>query len=148
MQTYRTNRGSRRYYEDLDSINNGEKLKPKTNNEPKPMSTITFAQVGTWAAKDAAEDWLHARGFSIGPSQVCAPRAIWHGDYSISKWRNLSPQEKRDVHAIMEGDIREGPVTIKLMPGATDEARAAFALTDAEAASKGENSGSGGADAP
>jgi hypothetical protein len=35
MQTYRTNRSSRRYYEDLDAINSGEKLKPKTNNEPK-----------------------------------------------------------------------------------------------------------------
>ena len=35
MQSYRTNRGSRRYYEDLDAINSGAKLKPKTNNEPK-----------------------------------------------------------------------------------------------------------------
>jgi hypothetical protein len=35
MQTYRTNRGSRRYYEDLDAINSGETVKPKTNNEPK-----------------------------------------------------------------------------------------------------------------
>jgi hypothetical protein len=35
MQTYRTNRTSRRYYEDLDAINSGEKLKPKTDNEPK-----------------------------------------------------------------------------------------------------------------
>jgi hypothetical protein len=35
MQTYRTNRGSSRYYEDLAAIDSGEKLKPKTNNEPK-----------------------------------------------------------------------------------------------------------------
>ena len=35
MQTYRTNRGSRRYYEDLAALDSGEKLKPKTNNEPK-----------------------------------------------------------------------------------------------------------------
>jgi hypothetical protein len=35
MQTYRTNRSSSRYYEDLAAINSGEKLKPKTNNEPK-----------------------------------------------------------------------------------------------------------------
>jgi hypothetical protein len=34
-QAYRTNRTSRRYYEDLDAINSGEKLKPKTDNEPK-----------------------------------------------------------------------------------------------------------------
>jgi hypothetical protein len=35
MQTYRMNRGSRRYYEDLDAIISGEKLKPGTDNEPK-----------------------------------------------------------------------------------------------------------------
>ncbi len=35
MQTYRTNRGSRRYYEDLDAINSGESAKPKTNDQPK-----------------------------------------------------------------------------------------------------------------
>jgi hypothetical protein len=35
MQTYRTNRSSRRYYEDLDAINSGENVKPKTDNEPK-----------------------------------------------------------------------------------------------------------------
>ncbi|WP_156895776.1 hypothetical protein [Massilia putida] len=35
MQAYRTNRGSRRYYEDLDAINSGETVKPKTNDEPK-----------------------------------------------------------------------------------------------------------------
>jgi hypothetical protein len=35
MQTYRTNRGSRRYYEDLDAINSGETVKPKTNDQPK-----------------------------------------------------------------------------------------------------------------
>ena len=34
-QTYRTNRGSRRYYEDLDAISSGENVKPKTNDQPK-----------------------------------------------------------------------------------------------------------------
>ena len=35
MQTYRTNRGSRRYYDDLTAIDSGENVKPKTDNEPK-----------------------------------------------------------------------------------------------------------------
>lgn len=96
-------------------------------------TTVTFDQKGTFQAKYAADDWLRLRGFSVGPSSVDGPCAIWHGDCVISKWRNLSAQEKREVHAIMEGELREGPVTIRLMPGATDEARAAFALTDAEA---------------
>lgn len=94
------------------------------------MSIIEFTNTGTFQACYAAEAWLDARGFSVGPSQVDGPRAIWHGDCAISKWRNLSAQEKRAVHAIMDGELREGPVRIVLKPGATDEARAAFALTD------------------
>lgn len=35
MQTYSMNRRSSRYHEDLDAINTGEKLKPKTENESK-----------------------------------------------------------------------------------------------------------------
>ena len=102
------------------------------------MSVIEFSSVETWEANRAAEAWLDARGFSVGPSQVDGPRAIWHGDCVISKWRNLSEQEKYAVHAVMEGDIREGPVRIRLMPGATAQARAAFALSDAEVANKGD----------
>ena len=102
------------------------------------MSVVEFNNAGTWEANRAAEAWLDALGFSVGPSSVDGPRAIWHGDCSISKWRNLSAQEKRAVHAVMEGDIREGPVRIRLMSAATDRARAAFELTDAEVASKGD----------
>ena len=108
------------------------------------MSTVEFNNVGTWEANRAAEAWLDARGFSVGPSQVDGPRAIWHGDCCISKWRNLSAQEKRAVHAVMEGDIRQGPVHIRLMSGATEQARAAFALTDAEAACKGDQAAAKG----
>jgi hypothetical protein len=37
MQTYRTNRGSSRYYRDLDEINTSTAAdgKPKTNDQPK-----------------------------------------------------------------------------------------------------------------
>jgi hypothetical protein len=104
----------------------------------KFMSTNTggatvaeFSQKGTFKALRAAEDWLRARGFSWGSSQVDGPQAIWHGDCAISKWRNLSAAEKRECHAVMEGDGREGPMRITLRTGATEEARAAFALTDA-----------------
>ena len=104
------------------------------------MSTIEFKNEGTFEATNAAEAWLHARGFSVGSSQVGGPRAIFYGDCFVSKWRNLSKREKAAVHAIMEGDLRNGPVRIALMPGATDEARAAFALTDDEI-QKGQNHG-------
>lgn len=98
------------------------------------MSTVEFKNEGTFQACYAAEEWLYARGFSVGPSQVDGPRAIWHGLCAISKWRNLSAAEKREAHAIMEGELREGPVRIVLQSGASDEARAAFAITDSELA--------------
>jgi hypothetical protein len=96
------------------------------------MTKVEFNQTGTFEASRAAEQWIRARGFSIGPSQVMAPRAIWHGQCYVSKWRGLSAQDKREMHAIMEGDNREGPVTIRLLPSASEAARAAFALTEEE----------------
>lgn len=94
------------------------------------MTVIEFRNAGTFEAMRAAEAWLDERGFSVGPSQVGGPRAIWHGDCCISKWRNLSAAERRAVHAVMEGELREGPVRIRLMPGASPAARAAFDLVD------------------
>jgi len=35
MQTYRMNRGSRRYHDDLAVIDSGENVKHKTDTEPK-----------------------------------------------------------------------------------------------------------------
>lgn len=87
--------------------------------------TIEFNNAGTFAASYAAEAWLRDRGFSVGPSQACGPQAIWFGDCAISKWRNLSAKERRECHAILEGDGREGPMRITLRAAATDEARAA-----------------------
>lgn len=100
------------------------------------MRVVEFKNEGTFEAMRAAEAWLAARGFSVGPSQVCAPRAIWHGDCWISKWRNLSAKEKSQAHALMDGDCRNGPVTITLRAVASAEAQAAFALTDAEIAAR------------
>jgi hypothetical protein len=96
------------------------------------MKIIEFKDEGDFAATHAAIAWLDARGFSVGSMQAGSPRAIWHGDCYISKWRGLSPQDKRGMHAKLEGDDRNGPMRITLMPGATKEARAAFVLTDAE----------------
>lgn len=94
--------------------------------------TIEFNNAGTFAASRAAEDWLRDRGFSCGPSQVDGPRAIWFGDCCISKWRNLSAAEKRDAHATMDGEGREGPIRITLRKSAPADARAAFSAEAAK----------------
>lgn len=101
------------------------------------MSTIEFSDKGDFAATHAAVDWLSARGFSVGSMQAGSPRAIWHGDCYISKWRGLSAQDKREMHARMEGDDRNGPIRITLLAAASEEARAAFALTSDALLSEG-----------
>lgn len=92
----------------------------------KEFHAITGSDFG---AQYAAEKWLTDRGFSFGSSQANGPQAIWHGDCDISKWRNLSAEEKRDAHAIMEGG-RSCTVRITLRAHAPAEAVAAFNLAD------------------
>lgn len=98
------------------------------------MSVVEFKDQGDFAATYAAEDWLRARGFSVGSMQRSASRAIWHGNCYVSKWRGLSAKDIREMHARMDGDGRNGPVRITLLPAASAEARAAFALTDTDLA--------------
>lgn len=90
------------------------------------MSTVEFNNTGDFEACRAAESWLDSRGFSVGSMQGDEPRAIWHGDCYISKWRGLSAADKREMHASMTGDQRKGPVRITLHAAASPEARDAF----------------------
>lgn len=97
---------------------------------------ITFAQVGDFAACHAAEAALKAHGFAIGPTQRGAPRAIMFGDYAVSKWSNLNQNERRETHATMTGNFRDGPVILRLLPAAPDAACVAFeAVAKAEGGS-------------
>lgn len=89
-------------------------------------TTVEFTDTGDFKACRAAEAWLDARGFSVGFMQSNEPRAIWHGDCYISKWRGLSAADKREMHASMTGDQRNGPVRITLHEAASPEAREAF----------------------
>lgn len=112
-----------------ESVGGASALRAEPASQPCIRIAVKFEQQGTFQAVYAAEDWLRARGFSWGPSSVDGPQAIWHGDCTISKWRNLSPKERSECDAIMHGG-REGPVTITLQRAATPEARAAFANGD------------------
>ena len=80
---------------------------------------IKFDQKGTWQAKEAAEAWCKENGISVGQSSADGPTGLLFGDYAwIAKWRNLTNQERADLHGTMEGDFREGPVIIKLKDSA------------------------------
>lgn len=95
------------------------------------MTEKTFTEIGHFAATNAAEAWLTSRGFSVGFMEGNAPRGIRHGDCVISKWRNLSAQDKLAMHGAISGDHRLGPVTVDLFDSAPAEARAAFAVPEA-----------------
>lgn len=62
----------------------------------------------------AAEEWCRNRGVSYGSSQRGSPRGLMVGDYDIAKWRNLSPKEQRQCHGTMTGDMRVGPVVVRI----------------------------------
>lgn len=88
---------------------------------PQPPAVVfskTFdgrAQVDFSALNDA-ETYLTARGFCVGPGCAASRKAaIMYGrDWTIAKWRNLTPLEQRQSHGVLEGDRRCGPITIRV----------------------------------
>ena len=73
-----------------------------------------FEQPGTFAAMRAAEDWCKVHCISVGSSERGKPRGLMFGDYAIAKWHNLRQADKDALHGTMYGDMRDGPVMIRL----------------------------------
>jgi hypothetical protein len=92
----------------------------------KSFLSMVFADEGDFAACNAAEVYLEARGFSVGIMQGAAPRGILFGEYLISKWRNMNSREIGALHGIMTGPMRNGPVKITIYNSAPDGAKAAL----------------------
>lgn len=74
---------------------------------PAPAHIVTFRvsdheiAANPWAAEHAAVGWLTRRGFLVGSMQGDAPRAAFLGADYVSKWRGLSPEERRHADAIL-----------------------------------------------
>lgn len=80
---------------------------------------VEFNQKGTFQALYAAEAWCREHGISVGQSSATGPTGLLFGEYDwIAKWRNLTPQERDEIHGTMDGDFREGPVVINLKDSA------------------------------
>lgn len=79
----------------------------------------TFDQVGDFEAYRAACRWLTDRGIAYGSMQAGSPTGLMVGNYAISKWRNLSAQDRAELHGTMTGDMRKGPVRVALSAEAT-----------------------------
>lgn len=86
---------------------------------------IEFTQQGTFQALYAAQAWCRENGISFGSSCAMCPTGLLFGDWAISKWRNLSPRERSELHGAMSGNFREGPVIIEIK----DWAAAAHGIT-------------------
>lgn len=76
----------------------------------------TFDPAGEFKAYLAARTWLEARGFSVGRQQAHAPTGFLFGSHDIQKWRNLSQQERDQLHGVIIGSsFRDGPVEAVLL---------------------------------
>lgn len=90
---------------------------------------IEFDAEGDFAALIDAKAFLAARCFSYGSPQAGAPMGVLFGDVLISKWRNLSPEDREDLHGMIvaeAGSMRHGPVKIMLRKNAPADVVAAF----------------------
>ncbi|TDF42481.1 hypothetical protein EYS14_03600 [Alteromonadaceae bacterium M269] len=67
----------------------------------------------TFSAKYEAENWLRDNGYSYGSSCVNGPQGVIKGEAYISKWYNLSVEEREEMDGALYAD-REGPARLVL----------------------------------
>ncbi|ELI8400329.1 TPA: hypothetical protein ACQWNA_003802 [Yersinia enterocolitica] len=76
---------------------------------------LKFEQKGDFQAWYACQAWLNDRGYSYGPTSARAPGVgVLKGDFCIAKMHNLTKQEIKQLDGRVDGDFREGPVTLRL----------------------------------
>lgn len=74
----------------------------------------TFSESGDFEASHAAERWCAENGISVGRCQGPSPRGLLYGDYDIQKWRNLNVHERAMLDGTLTGDMRHGPVHLRI----------------------------------
>lgn len=84
----------------------------------KIIKENTFKVDGTFQSMYAAHSWLREQGYDYGSTSAIEPTAVMKGDYYSynlpHKMKNFTAKQKREVHGIIFGDMREGPVTVYL----------------------------------
>ncbi len=76
--------------------------------------TKQFAEAGTFEALYACQKWLRDNGYSYGSTSRMGPMPVLKGDFCIAKWHNLTKAEKQALDGYVDGDFREGPLTLRL----------------------------------
>lgn len=78
------------------------------------MYTKTFSETGTFESLYAAQKWLTKNGYSFGASSAMKPIPVLKGDFVIAKWKNLTKSEIAGLDGKLDGNMREGPLTLTL----------------------------------
>jgi len=89
------------------------------------MFIKVFEMPGTFQALYAAQHWLEENGYSYGSSCVMHPTPVLKGEFAIAKWKNLTRAEVAALDGSIDGDLRNGPITVRLKqpPGHPDANR-------------------------
>lgn len=101
---------------------------------PSPLPEVRFAGAEAFHALRCAETFLAVAGFSIAPGSAGDPTPIMFGDYIVAKWKNLTTRERVGVHGLIEGNRRDGPLTIRLTERCPVEGVESLTKTAAELA--------------
>jgi hypothetical protein len=112
-------------------------------NDESPLKRAKYQRTFVGGAEDSSpllecEAWLKARGFSIGRLQGPSPRGVMLGDYDIQKWRNLSAEDRADLHGqvIRLTTLRNSPVVVLIRPDAPAAVIEAFLADDPDKAAQ------------
>lgn len=76
---------------------------------------VTFHGDGQdWTAKRAAEAFIREHDWAVGPSDTTRHRGVmFSSEYAISKWKNLTPTERRQCDAVLVGNGRSGDLVLR-----------------------------------
>ncbi|TBL48504.1 hypothetical protein EYY98_17310 [Obesumbacterium proteus] len=79
------------------------------------MFKITFNEKGDFKAWHACQKWLDDHGYSYGSTSGRVEFVgVLKGNYIIAKMHNLTRQEIKELDGIVDGNFRDGPVTLRL----------------------------------
>jgi hypothetical protein len=74
-----------------------------------------FEAEGTWNAMYSALRWVNENGYEEGCTCAMMPMAIMKGKYNLPwKWKNMTAKERNSVHGVVTGDMRDGPVLVRI----------------------------------
>lgn len=86
-----------------------------SNSKEPQIFKITFNEKGDFEAWNTCQKWLDDHGYSYGSTSCrAAGVGVLKGNYIIAKMHNLTRQEVKELDGIVDGNFRDGPVTLRL----------------------------------